>query len=226
MNCPLSITTTQQFEAVIFDMDGLLLDSERIAFDAFRYACARLNLGDQSKVFMKCLGTNQLAGERILYQEFRAIANVSEFIRLWDERYLSETTKQAVPLKLGASALLQRLSALEIPMAVATSTKTLRARAKLENSGILAYFSAVVGGDQVEHSKPAPDIYWHAAQMVGAKAASCLVLEDSDNGVRAGVAAGMSVIQIPDLMPPSRELLALGAPVMINLEEVLAKYFS
>jgi HAD superfamily hydrolase (TIGR01509 family) len=218
--------TPHHFQAVIFDMDGLLLDSERIAFAAFKFACARFNLGDQSKVFMRCVGTNQLAGEKILYQEFRAIANVSEFIKVWDDRYQAETTKQPVPLKPGANALLQRLLELKLPLAVATSTKTLRARAKLEFSGILSHFSEVVGGDQVEQSKPAPEIYWHAAQMLGVNPKHCLVLEDSENGVRAGVAAGMQVIQIPDLIEPSADLLALGVPVMRNLEDVLSLHFS
>jgi HAD superfamily hydrolase (TIGR01509 family) len=221
-----SMPTPHLFQAVIFDMDGLLLDSERIAFAAFKFACARFNLGDQSKVFMRCVGTNQLAGEKILYQEFRAIANVSEFIKVWDDRYLAETTKQPVPLKPGANALLQRLVELKLPLAVATSTKTLRARAKLEFSGILSHFSEVVGGDQVEQSKPAPEIYWHAAQMLGVNPKHCLVLEDSENGVRAGVAAGMQVIQIPDLIEPSSDLLALGVPVMRNLEDVLSLHFS
>lgn len=215
-----------RIKAVIFDMDGLLLDSERIAFAAFKFACARFNLGDQSKVFMQCVGINQLAGERILYQEFRAIANVSEFLKVWDERYAAETSREPIPLKPGVEALLKRLAELEIPVGVTTSTKTLRAKAKLESSGILSYFSVVVGGDQVEQSKPAPEIYWHTAQMLGLDAASCLVLEDSDNGVRAGVAAGMFVIQIPDLVPPSAALLSLGAPVMNSLEDVLAQHFS
>ncbi len=213
-------------KAVIFDMDGLLLDSERIAFAAFKFACARFNLGDQSKVFMQCVGTNQLAGERILYQEFRAIANVSEFLKVWDDRYLAETSRQPILLKPGVTALLKRLAELAIPVAVATSTKTLRAKAKLEFSGILSHFSVVVGGDQVEQSKPAPEIYWHTAQMLGLNAASCMVLEDSENGVRAGVAAGMLVIQIPDLIAPSAELRSLGAPVLKSLEDVLDQYFS
>lgn len=218
--------TPTQFQAVIFDMDGLLLDSERIAFDAFKFACNRLNLGDQSKVFMKCVGTNQLAGEKVLYQEFRAIANVTEFIKVWDDRYLEQTSKVPIPLKPGVTALLDRLTELKIPVAVATSTKTPRAKAKLAFSGILSYFSVVAGGDQVEQSKPSPEIYWHAAQLLGVPDSKCMVLEDSENGVKSGIAAGMFVIQIPDLVKPSAELLALGAPVRSSLVEVLEEYFS
>jgi HAD superfamily hydrolase (TIGR01509 family) len=220
------MSTLIKIQAVIFDMDGLLLDSERIAFDAFKFACARFNLGDQSKVFMKCIGTNQLAGEKVLYQEFRAIANVSEFIKVWDDRYSALTSQVPIPLKAGAAKLLARLSELKMPMAVATSTKSLRAKAKLEFSGILSYFSVVVGGDQVEQSKPSPEIYWHAAQLLGVPDSNCMVLEDSENGVKAGVAAGMFVIQIPDLVKPTAELLALGAPVRHSLVEVLDEYFS
>jgi HAD superfamily hydrolase (TIGR01509 family) len=212
------------FQAVIFDMDGLLLDSERIALEAFRFACARFNLGDQYPVFLKCLGTHQAEGEKVLYQAFRALANVGEFIDTWDKRYLM-LTSTAIPLKPGALKLLQRLSALKLPLAVATSTKTIRAKDKLDRAGLLAYFAVIVGGDQAAQSKPEPDIYWHAASLLDVKPAACLVLEDSENGVRAGIAAGMSVIQIPDLLAPSAELLALGAGVMTSLDEVLELHF-
>jgi len=116
-----------------------------------------------------------------------------------------------------------RLDAYGIPRAVATSTRRARAEVKLRQSALLPRFTALVGGDEVAHGKPAPDIYLEAARRLGVPARACLVLEDSDPGVRAALAAGMTPIMVPDLLPPSHDLLARGVIVDSSLTDVAAR---
>lgn len=209
-----------QFQAIIFDMDGLLLDTERIALTAFLETCGHLGIPERRDVFTRCIGTNQLSGHEVLRQGLGGEVDHVLFEQVWNSRYDAYTTGCAIALKPGAAELLQYISSLEIPTAVATSTSTARAQEKLRNSGILNRFDVIVGGDQVRNSKPAPDIYLRAAAILKAQARACLALEDSENGVRSAMAAGMTVVQIPDLVPPSDDLLALGHTVLRSLVDV------
>jgi putative acetyltransferase len=207
----------KHFAAVIFDMDGLLLDTERVALVAFEEACRRLDLVLPGEVFVRCLGGNKEASRRILEEALRGVAEVDAFRGAWDEAYLARVAREPVGVKEGAMRLLEHIGSLGVPAAVATSTTTSRARAKLETAGLLPHFTQVVGGDQVTRSKPDPAIYLRAAQVLQVDPGECLALEDSENGVRAAVAAGMCVVQIPDLVPPSPELLRLGHIVLPSL---------
>jgi putative acetyltransferase len=117
------------------------------------------------------------------------------------------------------------VAVLGLPAAVATSASTTRARRNLEAAGLLERFATVAGADQVSRGKPHPDVYLHAAQLLKVDPSECLALEDSDNGVRAAVAAGMCVVQIPDLIPPSPELLKLGHIVLPGLADVASYPF-
>ena len=118
--------------------------------------------------------------------------------------------------------MLDWLEGRAIPRAVATSTRRERAHSALERTALLPRFQALVGGDEVAFGKPAPDIYFEAARRLGANTASCVVLEDSEPGVRAALAAGMMPIMVPDLIPPSAELVALDLVVLPTLHDVLA----
>ena len=215
----------QFFNAVIFDMDGLLIDSESIAFAAFREACEKFNLGDQSNTFRRCIGTNQEAGEKVIREGIGAMVDQLQFIAVWDEIYVENTTNKPIPLKLGVIELLEHLALIDIPLAVATSSTTHRANQKLTDAGIKHFFKLVVGGEQVTKSKPNPDIYLKAASLLKVEPGKCLALEDSENGVKAGVSAGMVTVQIPDLVEPSDELRALGHIILSNIREVITYEF-
>ena len=212
--------------AVIFDMDGLLLDSERLALAAFVATCDHFGVGDQTAVFMQCVGINQELGERVLKDGLPGTVDHLVFARLWDSKCLEYTSDAAVPLKTGAAELLQDLRGFGIPMAVATSSSTLRATQKLQDSGILQEFDVIVGGEQVQRSKPLPDIYLRAAELLGVRPETCLALEDSENGVRSALAAGMTVIQVPDLVEPSDALRELGHTILGTLHDVREWYSS
>lgn len=210
----------QNFIATIFDMDGLLLDSERLALKTFQATCSNFNLGDMTDLFKRCIGANAKLGESILENGLKGIADFREFGREWTEAYHKATEEKAIPLMNGVEQLLKHIEILGIPMAVATSTETDRAQAKLRASGILDYFKIIVGGDQVSKSKPNPDIYLKAASELSSDPHRCLALEDSANGVKAAMAAGMTVVQIPDLIQPDEELLKMGHIVLSSLADV------
>jgi HAD superfamily hydrolase (TIGR01509 family) len=207
-------------DAVIFDMDGLLLDSERIALNVFNQTCAHFGLPEQFDLFKQMIGTNHQLGRQILTQGLQGQVDSVAFIAHCDALYQEATLSRPIPLRPGALELLQWLKQKGLPAAVATSSASAKANHKLTAAGIIDFFVTVTGGDQVKNSKPAPDIFLHAAHSIQANPQRCLALEDSDNGVRAAVAAGMKVIQVPDLVPPSADLLSLGHQVHTSLAQV------
>ena len=215
----------KDFSGVIFDMDGLLLDSERIALETFAEACVQLALGDQTALFYRCIGTNQQRGEMILAEGLAGKIQIEAFSACWEQLHQARVTAAPIPVKPGALALLEVINGLGLPVAVATSTATARAREKLRDAGLLDYFHHIVGGDCVQRSKPEPDIYLQAAQVLNIVPGRALALEDSENGVLAALAAGMTVVQVPDLVQPSAEFRRHGHWVLASLNDVSGHRF-
>lgn len=209
-----------RFDAVIFDMDGLLLDTEIIALETFEQTCQMLKIPMQRSVYNQCIGTNAAKTKEILLRGFGADFPFERVSELWNQKYQEEALAKPVPLKPGVMALFSKAAEIGIPMAIATSTAQDKARLKLRNAGIEAFFDVIVSGDQVRNSKPDPEIYLKAARMLGKDPCRCLALEDSDNGVKSAHQAGMFVIQIPDLIPPSPETRQLGHMILNSLYEV------
>ncbi len=214
----------KRFGAVIFDMDGLLLDTERIALESFRRVCHHLQIGDQTEIFIRCIGTNHARGWQVLEEGLRGLVDMTAFRQAWESIH-ADRAGQKIPVKDGVIELLDDLAAAGIPCGVATSTATDRAIGKLRQVGLFERFASIVGGDQVDRSKPEPDIYLRAAERLKVQPVRCLALEDSENGVRAALGAGMKVIQIPDLVGPSAELRALGHIVLASLHDVRTHEF-
>jgi len=147
--------------------------------------------------------------------------NFTIFWKACRARYHEAITTRGIPLKDGVLEFLRYIRSLQLPMAVATSTQTDIAKTKLRDTGILDYFQIVVGGEQVRHSKPHPDIYLKAAAELAVNARNCLALEDSENGVKSASAAGLTVIQIPDLVQPSTALKQNGHIILDSLLDVV-----
>ncbi|MBV8470365.1 MAG: HAD family hydrolase, partial [Burkholderiaceae bacterium] len=137
--------------------------------------------------------------------------------------YDAIVAREGLVVKPGLRELLDWLDAHAIPRAVATSTRRSRALAKLERAGLWPRIQALVGGDEIARGKPAPDIFLRAAELLGVSTPSCIVLEDSEPGITAALAAGMTPIMVPDLHAPSPSLLARNVLVLSSLHEVVAQ---
>ena len=211
------------FDAVIFDMDGLLLDSESIALTTFIEACRECGYQpDDLEPYYRCIGTNWPNATEILISGYGADFPFDAISKIWGEKYHRETLTKPVPLKEGVLKLLQYLEQEGVKRAVVTSSRKENSLIKLTNAEILHFFEFVLGGNEIANGKPHPEMYLTAAEKLNAAPDKCLAIEDSDNGVLAAFNAGMTVIQVPDLKQPSAEVKALGHIIAASLVEVEA----
>lgn len=209
-------------DGVLFDMDGLLLDSERLARDAFVRACADHGWTADLEIYQQCIGSTYEKTREILTAAHGEIFPYEAIDASWSHHYHARLAEGPVPVKPGAEALLVHLSERRVPMALVTSTRRTTAVEKLQATGLIGFFDAMVCGGETDRGKPDPDPYLEGAARLDLSPETCWALEDSANGVRAAVSAGCVVFQVPDLVPPTAELERLGHRIVITLDEVRA----
>ena len=210
------------FQAAIFDMDGLLLDTERVCKGIFEEACASLSVPFLEDVYLDIIGRNAQGIEQVIRAGYGSDLDYPTLHNAWKVRYNAVVKHQAIPVKHGVIELLTWLKNNNIPTAVATSTQQDVAKIKLSLAGLDHYFDNLTTGCEVKNGKPDPEIYLLAANRLNISPQQCLAFEDSNNGVLSAVSANMQTFQIPDLVQPSAEILTLGHTVSHSLSDVLA----
>jgi HAD superfamily hydrolase (TIGR01509 family) len=208
-------------KAVIFDMDGVILDTEKHYIEAWQEAARSFGYDFRREhalmlrsldVGMACKLMKEIFGEDFDYYGIREVRRGLVASRL--EKYGLEK-------KPGIDELLDYLKANHIKTAVATATPIERTMEHLRDVGLKDKFDKIVSAKQVEHGKPAPDVYLYACSQIGEKPKDCIAIEDSPNGIKSAYAAGCKPIMVPDLTPPDEEIKPLLYGVCDSLKNVI-----
>lgn len=205
-------------KAVIFDMDGTLLDTQRICVPAWEEAGKMQGIKNMGIANYDVCGMNEAGWTAYLEKNFPDL-NIDKF-KMDFRQYIHENLK--VTFKPGAKDLLDYLKGRGIPMGLASGTSGPSVLHHLNEVDATDYFSAIVGGKDVKNGKPAPDIFLLAAKKLGVSPSECIVLEDSDNGVRSAVTAGIRCIGIPDIRPFDEEVRSLLFAELSSMEEAIS----
>ena len=213
-----ALTLPGSFEAVVCDMDGLLVDSERLELRVWQAAAADHGVQLSDERFGTFVGHSGDECERLLTEYFGAAFDIPAFRATCHRRLRAIMDAEGVPLRPGAREWLAFVAGLGLPLGLATSSGPDLVRERLGE--LLPAFAAVVTRADVARGKPHPDLYLEAAARLGLAPADCLALEDSPTGARAAIAAGMPVVLVPDLVVAPPELCALAAGVYDSLDAV------
>jgi len=213
-------TPRARFTAAIFDMDGLLLDSERAIMESWQQAAREFGAELKTEHYLQLIGRRgadvrtlfrSILPEGFPFDEARARARVLSTERRAREGFL---------VKPGVQQLLARLAQHAVPAAVASSTHRDEVERRLSMTQLHSQFAAITGGDEVQHGKPAPDIFLLAAERLGVEPQQCVVFEDVEHGAHGALAAGMQVVIVPDLKQPSPDIQIRCLAVLPTLEHV------
>ena len=209
---------------IVFDMDGILFDTENLAVEAWAHAGAQLGVEIPRDLVLSFIGRVMPDVRSRFDERFTDVPgfDFDTARRLFRAHIDDSIAQHGIPLKPGLHDTLAALSGRGLRIALATSTERTKAEHHLELAGIRAYFETCVCGDQVAHGKPAPDIYLEACRRLALPPEDCMTVEDSFAGVRAAHAAGTRTVMIPDLLQPDEELRPHCHAILPSLHEVIA----
>jgi len=208
-------------KAVIFDMDGLLVDTERVVFEAMQASAQGAGEEMPFDLFKQLVGLPSHVSDGIVIEHFGEGFDVNDW-RAGVAHHFQDIAAAGIALKVGVVELLDVLDARRLPRAIATSSTRNAVDHGLGQHGLVDRFDAIISRELQDHHKPNPDPFLKAAAAIGVDPADCLALEDSHNGVRAAAAAGMMTIMVPDLLDPTDEMHELAVHIAEDLHEVRA----
>ncbi len=206
--------------SVVFDMDGVLFDSERCIMGCWEEIALKRGLGDIHPLLYRCLGVTRGTTKRNMRDTFGEDFPCDDFLTEVSRIFHARYDGGRLPLKTGVHELLDYLTENRIPVALASSTRKETVVRNLSDAGILDAFSALVCGDMISRSKPDPEIYETACRMLSEDPSVCYAVEDSYNGVRSAFSAGLHTLMVPDLLEPTGEIRSLCTAVLPSLLHV------
>lgn len=207
-------------EAVIFDMDGVIFDSEALVLKTWKQVAGKYGIPDIEETCRECLGTNHEATKNIFKKHYGEDFPYDTYKKEMAELFHQQAAGGNLEKKPGIHELLEYLRSLKIKTGLASSTREEIVRKELSEGGLLSYFDEIVCGDMVKKSKPAPDIYLETCRRLLVKTEYCYGIEDSYNGIRALKSAGMHPLMVPDLAEPTEEMEMLSECILPSLHEV------
>jgi len=204
--------------AVVFDMDGLILDTEPLYKNAWQLASTELGYEIDDTFYATLIGRPTSDCEELLLRQFGSGFPLGPFRLRWPELWQNEAAK-GIPTKAGLPEILAFLEHNDLSFAVATSSDAKHTGISLRRAGLEGRFGIVVTGDEVMRGKPAPDIYIEAARRLRIEASQCIALEDSEAGIVAAHEAGMLTVLIPDLARPTDAAVEASSYILGSLYE-------
>jgi HAD superfamily hydrolase (TIGR01509 family) len=213
------VTLPRPVRAVVFDMDGLIVDTEVVFRDVMMEASEARGLALPEEVFLRMVGLPDHGSRAVAMAHFGADFDFDPWMaHAWELAHARIAA--GVPVKAGVVELLDYLDQAALPRGICTSSRHETVERHLGPVGLLKRFHAVIAAGDYARGKPNPDPFLAAASRLGVDPGSCVALEDSHNGVRAAASAGMMTIMVPDLLPPTEEMRALCLAVADDLHAV------
>ena len=206
--------------AVIFDMDGVIFDSERMVLACWEQLAEKYHLTRMREAYIPCIGVNDVRMKEIMETFYGEHFRYADFRQEASGLFQEMVGREGLPVKKGVRELLAYLREQEVPVGLASSTRLAVVTEELQQAGLYDYFQAVTGGEQLKRSKPEPDIYLTACEKLGVKPSDAYAVEDSYNGIRSSYSAGMMPIMVPDLLPPTEEMYEKSVVVLEDLVRV------
>lgn len=209
------------YEAVVFDMDGVIFDSERAVMNCWLELAQKYDIKDIEKPYFACVGTTMTRTREIMLETYGEDFPYDEYARESSLMYHEKYDGGKLPMKPGVMELLSYLKEKGKKIALASSTRRETVTNQLRWAGIIDYFDVIICGDMVSRSKPAPDIFLKACQELGVSPENTYAIEDSYNGIRAAHAGQLRPIMVPDLLEADDEMRGMAECVCDNLNEVI-----
>ena len=207
-------------KAVIFDMDGLMIDSERVTFEGYQHVLAKENLTMSEEKYKTLLGKPVKAVHDLLKEDYGPQYDVDQIIKDVHAYIAKRFETEGVPLKPGLVELLKYLKENNYKTIIATSSHRNRVDLIVKQAQIDQYFDDSICGDEVTKGKPNPEVFLKACQKLQVSPQDALVLEDSESGINAAYNAEIKVIGIPDMKYPEEKYVKMTYKIMDNLFQV------
>lgn len=209
---------------VIFDMDGVLFDTERLVTNCWHKAAKEWEIEEIDKVISQCMGLNENDTKEIFSKVYGKNFPFKEFKKVTSDLFMEEIEKNGLPVMKGVYEILKYLKEKEYKIGLASSTKEKSVRRHLESAKILDYFEVIVSGDMVVHSKPHPEIYLLAIEKLKSEKEKTIAVEDSFHGITSAYRAGIKPVMVPDMVQPTEEIkkmLFYLCDDLLELKEIL-----
>ena len=210
--------TMKTFAAVIFDMDGVLLDSETVCDLVWRKAAKEYGIDGIDEIIEKNRGCNYADTRASLERDLQSVSAADRFMNRIAVLFNEIETEEGLPPMKGARAALEYLTKKGYRIALASSTDADAVRRQMKNVGFIDFFETLTTGDTVARGKPDPEIYERACASLGLSPDVCCAIEDSPNGMRSAYRAGLSCIMVPDKIAPDDEMKKIARRILPSLE--------